>query len=390
MKILYYDCFSGISGDMNLGAMIDLGVEALYLDSELKKLQLKGWELLAEKDQRHGISGTKVTVKQTIHEHKHRHLADIEKIINDSGLSDKVRELTMKIFMKVADAEARVHGVPVSKVHFHEVGAIDSIIDICGAAICFSALAPDEVFVSPVELGGGMVRCDHGLLPVPAPATAEIIKGIRVKQAGLDFEATTPTGAAILSALGTRFDSYPPFRVIKTGYGIGQKNHKDVPNVLRVFLAEASEDGAGHDAVLIECNIDDMIPEFYEHLQEKLYEAGASDVFVTSVIMKRGRPGSKLSIITEKGREEMLKEILFTESTTIGIRTFPFRKDTLTRSLETVNTRYGKVRIKRSFLNEKEVSCKPEYNDIKKLAAELNLPLRIVYTNVLADLAGSR
>ena len=207
MKIISYDCFSGISGDMNLGAMIDLGVDKTFLVNELNKLNLKGWELIVQKDQRHGITGTKVTVKQTRHEHAHRHLSDIEKIINDSTLDNNTKELSKKIFMKIAVAEAKVHGISLDHVHFHEVGAVDSIIDVVGAAICYNALNVDGVHVSTVELGSGFVKCDHGKLPVPAPATAEIIKGLPVKKGGVDFEATTPTGAAILAALGTDFSS---------------------------------------------------------------------------------------------------------------------------------------------------------------------------------------
>jgi uncharacterized protein (TIGR00299 family) protein len=330
MKILYYDCFSGISGDMNLGAMIDLGIEEQFLLSELGKLKLEGWKLVVEKDQRHGISGTKVTVRQTRHEHHHRHLSDIEKIIRNSSLDEATKELSMKIFMKVAFAEASVHGIPVEKVHFHEVGAVDSIIDIAGAAICFNALKVDEVHVSVVELGGGMVKCDHGKLPVPAPATAEIIRNIPSKKGGVDFEATTPTGAAILSALGNVFDSSVSFGIIKTAYGVGHKDHPEVPNLLRVFLGETTgKNEPGHEAVLLECNIDDMNPEFYEHISEKLFSSGAADVYLTSIIMKKGRPGIILSVICEKEKTDKLKEIIFTETTTLGIRTIPFRKDTL-------------------------------------------------------------
>ena len=276
MKILFYDCFSGISGDMNLGAMIDLGVDQEYLERELEKLDLKGWKLEVHKAQRHGIRGTMVTVKQTRHEHHHRHLSDIEEIIGRSSLDEATKKLSMKIFMKLATAEASVHGIPVNNVHFHEVGAVDSIIDITGAAICFNALGVDEVHVSAIELGGGTVKCDHGRLPVPAPATAEILKGVPVKMNGVDFEATTPTGAAILSALGNKFNSNVPVRITRTGYGVGQKDHPEVPNLLRVFLGETIDDSmTGHDALLIECNIDDMNPELYEHITEKLFSEGA-------------------------------------------------------------------------------------------------------------------
>ncbi len=386
MKILCYDCFSGISGDMNLGAMIDLGIKKSYLVSELNKLNLKGWKLVIAKDQRHGINGTKVTVVTTKSEKSHRHLADIEKIINNSELDSKIKELSKKIFMKLAEAEASVHGIPLEKVHFHEVGALDSIIDIVGAAICFNALNADAVMVSTVELGSGFVNCAHGRLPVPAPATAEILKGIPINQRGMDFEATTPTGAAILAALGTYFYPLPPFTIQKTGYGIGQKDHPDIPNMLRVYLGETSDDKTGHDALLIECNIDDMNPEFFEHISEKLFNAGASDVFISNIIMKKGRPGNMLNVICEKGSEDTLKEIIFRESTTTGIRSYPFRKDTLVRKFIKTQTLYGDVTIKYSFYKGNEVSCKPEFEECRKIAAEKNIPVKEVFNNIMASL----
>jgi pyridinium-3,5-bisthiocarboxylic acid mononucleotide nickel chelatase len=387
MKILYYDCFSGISGDMNLGAMIDLGISPDYLRGELDKLNLTGWELIAEKDQRHGIHGTKVTVRQTRHEHVHRHLSDIKKIVDDSGLDGRTKDLSMKIFMKVALAEASVHEIPLDEVHFHEVGAIDSIIDVVGAAICFNALNIDEVLVSPVELGSGFVKCDHGILPIPAPATAEIIKGIPVKKGGVDFEATTPTGAAIIAALGNEFGQEATINIEKTAYGIGHKEHHLVPNILRVFLGEKkSGSEPGHTALHMECNIDDMNPEFFEYISDSLFKAGASDVFLSSIMMKKGRPGVVLNVICETEKAENLKAIIFTESTSLGIRTFPFRKDTLVRKFEKVSTVYGEVTIKRSFYNENEVSYKPEYDDCRRIAADNGIPLKEVYNNIIAAL----
>lgn len=388
MRILYYDCFSGISGDMNLGAMIDLGVDKNHLISELNKLNLKGWELIVTKDQRHGINGTKVTVRQTGHEHSHRHLSDIEKIINDSALDSGIKELSKRIFMKIAEAEAKVHNMPLDHVHFHEVGAIDSIIDVIGAAICFNALGVDGVYVSPVELGGGFVRCDHGKLPVPAPATAEIIKGMTVKHGGVNFEATTPTGAAILAALGTDFKPVKTLKIEKTGYGIGQKEDPDVPNVLRIFIGESPDEGEkGHEALYLECNIDDMNPEFFDYVSEKLFRAGASDVFLTNIIMKKGRPGIVLNVICEKGIAEAVKEVIFSESTSLGIRTIPFIKDTLVRTIETIDSEFGKVNIKRSFFREKEVSVKPEYEDCRRIASERNIPVKEVYNRILVKLS---
>lgn len=397
MKVLNYDCFSGISGDMNLGAMLDLGIDRNYLKEELDKLNLRGWELVAERDQRHGIAGTRVTIKIEEHEHEHehghnhRHLSDIERIINSSELSQEVKELSMKIFMKVAEAEARVHDIPVDKVHFHEVGAVDSIIDIVGAAICFKALKVDAVYVSEVELGGGFVKCDHGVLPVPAPATAEIIKGIPVKKGGVNFEATTPTGAAIISALGTHFGQSHSIIIEKTGYGVGQKEHPLIPNMLRVSIGETTGNASyGHDAMLISCNIDDMNPEFCEYISERLFKAGASDVFFSNIIMKKGRPGIVINVICETEIADTAKEILFTESTTLGVRTFLFSKDTLSREFTTIDTIFGKVTIKRSFYNGKEVSCKPEYEECKRIASENRIPVKEVYNKLISHLINSK
>jgi uncharacterized protein (TIGR00299 family) protein len=390
MRIISYDCFSGISGDMNLGAMIDLGIDKTYLIDELNKLNIKGWELIAEKDQRHGIKGTKVTVRQTRHEHAHRHLSDIEKIIMDSDLDMNTKELSRKIFMKVAVAEASVHGISVEKVHFHEVGAVDSIIDIVGAAICFNALKVDGVHVSTVELGGGFVKCDHGKLPVPAPATAEIIKGIPIKKGGVDFEATTPTGAAILAALGTNFSNELPIIIEKTAYGVGQKDHHDVPNLLRVYLGETTAiNESGHNALHLECNIDDMNPEFFEYISDRLFKAGASDVYYSNIIMKKGRPGIVLNVLCETELADTVKNIIFTESTTLGVRTFPFRKDTLIRKFEIIQTVYGNLTVKRSYYKGTEVSCKPEYDECRQIALNKGIPLKEVYNSIMALLADS-
>ena len=387
MKILSYDCFSGISGDMNLGAMIDLGVDSNYLISELEKLKLEGWMLDVVKDQRHGITGTKVTVIQTRHEQAHRHLSDIVRIIDESTLDKKTKDLSKNIFRKIADAEAAVHGTTVDKVHFHEVGAVDSIIDVTGAAICFNALNLEGVHVPYIELGSGFVMCDHGKLPVPAPATAEIIKGLPVKKGGVDFEATTPTGAAILSALVTITDPDIKIRIEKTAYGVGQKDNTDIPNLLRVFIGETFfEENRGHKALHMECNIDDMNPEFFDYISDKLFSKGISDVYLSNIIMKKGRPGVVLNVICEPEKSDVARSIIFTESTTIGIRTFEFRKDTLSRKFETLHTVYGDVTIKRSFFKDKEVSRKPEYDDCRKIADEKAIPVKEVYNTIMAEL----
>ncbi len=371
---------------MNLGAMIDLGIKPEYLTGELNKLNLQGWEIVVEKAQRHGIGGTKVTVKQTKHEHVHRHLADIADIINYSKLDPDVRATTLKIFTVIAEAEARVHKVPVEEIHFHEVGAIDAIIDITGAAICYHYFKPDAVFYSPLQLGGGFVKCEHGTLPVPAPATVEIVKNMSVKLNGVDFEATTPTGAAILSVFAGNNTQQPQsLRIIKTGYGVGHKEHPEVPNLLRVNIAEADDVlNMGHEALLIECNIDDMNPELYGHITDELFAAGAADVFLTNIVMKKGRPGMLLSVICEKGTESSVKERIFTQTTTIGLRTTAFLKNTLVRKLIKLKTDFGEVGFKFSYLGDKLVSVKPEFEECKHIADTTGIPLKEVISRLIS------
>ena len=394
MRILYYDCFAGISGDMNLGAMIDLGVEAGYLESELKKLNIKGFHLEITKDLRRGISGTKVSVVvEDPDNEKHRHLRHVEEIINNSTLSDKVKSNSLKIFSLIAFAEAKVHQIEVERVHFHEVGALDSIADIVGAAICLDYLKVDKVLSSPIQLGGGTVKCAHGIMPVPAPATALIVEHVPVKTGLVQHEATTPTGAAILVATVDEFTAEINFTITKTAYGIGQRDISEVPNVLRVYLSDtetADSDLIVENATILECNIDDMNPEFFEYISAKLFKAGASDVFFSNLIMKKGRPGLLLSVICETELAESVKKIIFTESTTLGIRTFPFRKDTLVRKFETISTIYGDLTIKRSYYNGAEVSCKPEYDDCKQIASDNGIPLKEVYNEIMAILVNKK
>jgi len=432
MKILYYDCFSGISGDMNLGALLDLGVSREILLSGLQKLNSEGWRLDITRDQRHGITGTKVTVitgndeesdndhKHThdhdhqhdhdhehehehehehghghgnghdhdhAHRHEHRNLADIEGIIHRSGLTPEVKELAVKIFRKVAEAEATVHDKPLDEIHFHEVGAIDSIVDIVGAAICLNEIGADRIYVSDIELGSGMVRCQHGLLPVPAPATARIISGFPVHTGGVDFEATTPTGAAIISAVAEPLPPSMSFVIRKSGYGIGHRNNPSRPNILRVYLADTSgEPEIGHESKLVECNVDDMNPEMTEYISGRLFAAGAGDVWFTPVIMKKGRPAFTLSVICEEDRLEAVREILFTESTTIGLRVSSFTKETLHREFVETDTRFGKVTIKKSYYNRRLVSVKPEADRCAAIAAETGLPMKEVMQEIFMHL----
>ncbi|HKM93825.1 MAG TPA: nickel pincer cofactor biosynthesis protein LarC [Prolixibacteraceae bacterium] len=374
MRILYYDCFAGISGDMNLGALIDLGVDAEYLKQELGKLNIDGFHLTVEPDMRRGISGTKATViVENPDNEKHRHLRHVEEIVNNSLLSDKVKHLSLKIFSLIAEAEAKVHNIDIQRVHFHEVGALDSIADIVGAAICLDFLNVDKVMSAPIQLGGGTVKCAHGVMPVPAPATALIVEHTPVKIGLVQHEATTPTGAAILVATVDEFSEQINFAITKTGYGIGQRDVSEVPNILRVFLSESEfgeNDWLLEQATVLECNIDDMNPEHYEHLFNLLFEAGASDVWLSPIIMKKSRPANTLSILAKPELANKLKVLVFEHSTTLGIRESSIQKSSLRREEKTVSTQYGEVKVKISSLNGKPISTKPEADDCIRLAIE--------------------
>ncbi len=408
MKILYYDCFSGISGDMNLGALLDLGIDAKYFIEELKKLNLNGYEIKVSKGIRKGIEGTKVDVilqghqhehvtsyardehchnhEEGMHSHDHRNLKDIENIIEDSELSLEVKELSVKMFMKVAKAEAKVHGKSLYEVHFHEVGAVDSIVDIVGAAICICHLNVDKIMCSSIELGGGFVKCAHGIIPVPAPATVEILKGIPVKLGAVPFETTTPTGAAILAASVNEFKDDNNFIVNKIGYGIGNRD-TEIPNVLRVMLVEENNFSNTNKALnekeeIIECNIDDMNPELYEYVIDKLFVKGALDVYLTPIIMKKGRPSVKISVLSKSDKLETMQDVLFSETTTFGVRSFKVDKAMLQRKFTKVNTSYGEVTVKEAYHKGEKIKSKLEYEECKKIADDMGIATRKVYEDL--------
>ncbi len=390
MKVLYYDCFAGISGDMNLGALVDLGVDPGYLEKELGKLNIEGFHLEVKPDMRKGISGTKVTVVVENQENeKHRHLRHIEELINESSLSGGIKQKSLAIFDKVAVAEAKVHNISKEKVHFHEVGALDSIADIVGAAICQDYLGVDEIQSSPVQLGGGFVKCAHGMMPVPAPATAEIVADMPVKTGLVDYEATTPTGAAILAATVDRFVSELDLSIVKTGYGVGQKDG-DIPNVLRVYLGESetarTKDMEVEEAVMLECNMDDMNPEWYTHISDLLFKAGAAEVFITPVVMKKTRPGHLLSVLSSVDHVAVMKDILFRETASIGLREYTIRKSILRREMVKVQTKYGMVDVKRCFYKGAVVNEKPEFEQCHQLAIKHKVSLEEIRKEVNKNL----
>lgn len=375
---------------MNLGALVDLGVEASFLEQELGKLNIEGFRLDVEPGMRKGISGTKVTVVvENQDNEKHRHLRHIEELINGSTLSDRIKEKSLDIFNRVAEAEAKVHNISKEKVHFHEVGALDSIADIVGAAICQEALEVDEIQSSAVQLGGGFVKCAHGMMPVPAPATAEIIKDMPVKAGLVDYEATTPTGAAILAATVDHYVASMELKILKTGYGIGFID-KDIPNVLRVYLAEdktnSVDDVSREEVLLLECNIDDMKPEWFTHVQELLFEAGAADVFLTPIVMKKSRPANMLSVLCKEDQAEQIRRIILTETSTIGVRENRISRSVLRREIKTVHTRFGDVEVKCSYFDGRVVNEKPEFEQCRQLALENQVSLEEIQKEVYKQL----
>ena len=390
MKVLYYDCFAGISGDMNLGALLDLGVEEAVLRQELDKLGVEGYELVVKREKKMGIEGTRVTVKlqphhhQHPHEHDHHHqephrnLTDIYEIIDNSTLSGSVKDRAKKMFLLIGKAEAKIHGKSLDEIHFHEVGAIDSIVDIVGAAICIDKLNVDKIMASRVEVGGGFVTCAHGTFPVPAPATAEILANIPIKMGTVEKETTTPTGASILAANVDEFAENHNMVIKKTGYGIGHRD-LDIPNVLRVFLSETEEKTTPSTSMITECNIDDMNPELYDFVMDALLKAGANDVYVVPIQMKKNRPAVKLSVIHIAENTSSIEEILMKQTTTFGIRRYRIDKVELQRQSEEIECKGKKVRIKLGYLQNKIIKAKPEYDDCKRVSEELNVSILSLY-----------
>jgi hypothetical protein len=379
MKIAYFDCFSGIAGDMIIGALLDAGLELSALKRELKKLPLTGYQIKAYKTEKKGIRGTKFEVKAP-EEKIHRNLKDIFKIIDKSSLDKKIRDDSKKIFRRLAEAEAKVHGVSVDKIHFHEVGGVDAIIDIVGAVIGLDILKVDKIYSSPLSFGKGFVKFSHGKFPVPAPATVELCKNIPIRYTDIEGELVTPTGAAIITTLA-EFSHRLDFKIEKIGYGAGSMDLKEIPNLLRVMIGEKNLDLEQDEILVLETNIDNTTPEVLGYLTEKLIEKGALDVYLVPVIMKKGRPGTILSVICNIDKLNELSSLIFSETGTIGLRTqFHLRKK-LSRKIKVVKTRFGKARVKIVEYGEK-IHISPEFEDCRILADKNNIPLREVYKEV--------
>jgi hypothetical protein len=386
MRLVYFDCPSGASGDMILGALVDAGVSLEVLRAELATLPLEGWTLTAREVQKGAFRATKVDVEIDAHAHPHhRTLGDVLGILETSGLRPAVKERAARVFTRLADAEARAHGTTRDAVHFHDVGAVDAIVDVTGGVLGIELLGAGAVQVSALPIGGGFVDGPHGRIPVPAPGTAELLRGFPVVDTGVRAELVTPTGAAILTTLATRAGAMSPMTVTRVGYGAGTKDFPDTPNVLRCFVGEAEASSPQETIAQVETTIDDMSPQLYEPLMERLFAAGAVDVFLTPVIMKRSRPGVVLTALAPADGVEAISRVLFEESTTIGVRWSEWRRTPLPREIVTVATAYGPIPFKVSRLGGRVVTATPEFAEVARIAREKALPVREVLDRARAD-----
>lgn len=386
MTILYLDCFAGISGDMSVGALLDLGVPLDHLRSELLRLALPSgsYEVSASRTERHHLPALKFDVAVHDH-HTHRHYAAIDAMIADSGLCDPVKERSRCIFRRLAEAESTVHGVEIAEVHFHEVGAVDSIVDIVGTAICLEYLGVDKVYAAPLPLGSGFVATAHGRLPVPAPATAELLRGLAVHDQCGPGERVTPTGAAIVAALATASGTRPAMTLARIGSGAGGKDFEDCPNILRAFLCQ---DPAGSDTadeiIVAETNIDDTTSEVLGCVMERLLEEGALDVFFTPIQMKKNRPATQLSFLCHPSQLDSLARLVLLETSAIGLRHYPAGRIKLERRIEELQTIFGPVRFKLIYDQGHLLRSAPEYDDCRRIARERGIPCQEVIRQLAA------
>ncbi len=378
MKIAYFDCFSGVSGDMILGTLIDAGLDLEELESELGKLKVSGYKLKAERVIRKGISGTKFNV-DLIGQNAGRRLKDIVEIVDQSDLDDDIKELSKEIFVELATIEAKIHNKNVEDIYFHEVGGLDSIIDVIGSLIGIKKLGIETTYSSKIHVGTGFLECQHGVLPVPAPATIAMLKGIPIYSKGIEAELTTPTGAAILKTVTKGFGLMPEMKVEKVGYGAGSRE-LEIPNLLRINIGETSDEKYEEDEViLIETNIDNMNPELLAYASEVLLKQGVLDVFMTPIFMKKNRPGTMLSVLTTQNRLDETLSTIFTEITTLGVRIHRLERKKLSRKVISVKTRFGDIEVKIGKIGGQIKNISPEYENCKEIAVKQGIPLKDVY-----------
>jgi pyridinium-3,5-bisthiocarboxylic acid mononucleotide nickel chelatase len=381
MKIAYFDCFSGISGDMTIGALLDAGLSMAKLSGDLAELKLKGYRLKKSKVMRGAISGTKFDCIAEMHTgHGHRSLGDILKLIDKSALNNRVKSTAKRIFENIGAAEAKVHGVRSKEsVYLHELGELDSIIDIVGAAIAIDSLGIDEVRSSNIRMGRTLASTMHGTIPIPGPAALELLKGVPVDIVEIRAELVTPTGAGIIKTLSNGFGAMTGMKVSAIGYGAGSRNLEEMPNMLRVVIGETPALFKGDTVTVVEANIDDMNPQYFEYVFERLFAEGALDVFITPILMKKSRPAFKLAAICVPGEAEKISAVMLTETTTIGVRFYEVARITLERKTVKVRTEYGEVSVKLSRMPDGELSVSPEYEDCARAARRAGSPLKLVY-----------
>jgi uncharacterized protein (TIGR00299 family) protein len=416
MRIAYLECFSGISGDMFLGALVDAGVPPQLLQETVAALEV-GAKLEISRVVRSGISATKVDVwvdgekdmpreeywaKQDVararapapheHVHPHRGLNEIRRIISAAAISKSAKNTAIRTFEALGAAEAKIHSVPVESIHFHEVGAADAIVDIVCAAVGAEALGVDEIVCSRLNVGGGTVNCAHGTFPVPAPATVELLKGVPVYSSGIEAELVTPTGAAIARTLATRFGAFPEMKIEKSAYGAGSRDFPGHPNVLRLVIGEAlpllAAKTKSETISVLEANLDDLNPQVFGYVMDRLLEEGALDVFGMPVQMKKNRPGTLLAVLCKPEDAEKLAQLIFSETTTLGVRRREESRQTLARRWESVSTEWGEVRIKIASMNGTVTNYAPEYEDCRRIAAEHHVPLKMVMQEASRVYAG--
>lgn len=386
--LAYFDCFSGISGDMTLGALIDLGVPLPWLKESIARLPLSGFEIAVSDVAYNGIRAKRVDVLAEGHHH-HRHYSDIRTLIENSPLPEPARRMALAVFKRLAEAEAGVHGCRPEEVHFHEVGAVDAIVDVVGAALGFHYLGITEAACAPVPTGRGFVDCRHGRLPVPAPATAALLRGVPTVGTEIEYELTTPTGAAIVAAAAARFGPRPGMTVSGVGYGAGRRNLDPGPNLLRIMIGEktggaVAEKGEikSDQVVIVETSIDDMNPEFFGFVMDRLFDAGALDVVWVPIQMKKNRPGTLLQTLCTPERLSAVARCILTETTSLGVRYYEANRYLLERDQTTIDSAFGRIAVKRIRYPGGEVRYAPEYEVCRRIALEKGVPLRTVYDAV--------
>lgn len=375
---------------MILGAMVGAGVDPNALREQLSLLNVEGFKIGFESVDRSGLSATYARV-ETVHEHKHRHLSDIRRIIEASGVTDGAKDLSLRIFTRLAEAEARVHNEPIEKVHFHEVGALDAIVDVVGAAICFDLLKIERFVSSPLHVGSGMIEMAHGRFPVPPPAVTELLRGVPFYSGDVKGELLTPTGAAIITTVCSEYGPIPRIKTDRTGYGAGTREYENFPNVLRVLIGETeTNDAASERLWMLETNLDDASPQIVGHVMDRVFEAGALDCYFTAVQMKKNRPGVLLSVLCGPAEKEAVMKLLFTETTTLGIRSYEVERRALRRSVVQVETQYGPIFVKVAYLNGSVVNEMPEFEQCREAAIRANVPLKVVEEAARVALANIR